>query len=283
MAISAGFGALAQGFAGGVQQRKQEDERKEANERADRVLDLQLEIARTNADAMRSMAAAQGGGYGGGLGIRPGGGPVASGFGSVPDDERELLARTIQAEAGGEGYDGMLAVGAVIGNRARSGKYGGSSLRDVIMAPGQFSAWNGVTGYAGGKGALDMDSIRPSEHALRVADQILAGGYNDPTGGATHYYNPAAAKPKWGKDAGGKWQQIGNHIFGFADGRPGAGTQRAAPAKAPAPKPDTAVKRATLRLEYPGYKGVPDNQLDAAIQHFEKTRGAVPARGMGVS
>ncbi|MGN7869542.1 cell wall hydrolase [Paracoccus sp. 22332] len=286
---SVGLGAFAQGLAGGMVQRKQDGDRKEANARADRVLDLQLEIAKTNADAMRSMAAAQGGGYGGGLGIRPGGGPVAAGFGSVPDDERELLARTIQAEAGGEGYDGMLAVGAVIGNRARSGKYGGTSFRDVIMAPGQFSAWNGVTGYAKGEGALNMDRITPSEHALRVADAILAGKYDDPTGGATHYYNPAAAKPKWGKDAGGNWQQIGNHIFGFADGRPGAGTRRAAPAaaqaqaSATAPKPDTAVKRATLRLEYPGYKGVPDNQLDAAIQHFEKTRGAVPARGMGVS
>ena len=279
---SVGLGAFAQGLAGGIMQRKQEGERKEANARADRVLDLQLEIARTNADAMRSMAAAQGGGYGGGLGgglgIRPDGGGGGGG-GSVPSDERELLARTIQAEAGGEGYDGMLAVGAVIGNRARSGKYGGTSFRDVILAPGQFSAWNGVTGYAGGKGALNMDRITPSEHALRVADQILAGGYNDPTGGATHYYNPAAATPKWGKDAGGNWQQIGNHIFGFADGRPGAGPTRPAPAAAP----DMGAKRATMRADFPAYKQVPDDQLDRAIQHFEKTRGAVPARGMGVS
>lgn len=280
---SVGLGAFAQGFAGGMVQRKQEGERKEANERADRVLDLQLEIAKTNADAMRSMAAAQGGGYGGGLGIRPDGG--GGGGGSVPSDERELLARTIQAEAGGEGYDGMLAVGAVIGNRARSGKYGGSSLRDVILAPGQFSAWNGVTGYAKGEGALNMDRITPSEHALRVADAILAGKYDDPTGGATHYYNPAAAKPKWGKDAGGNWQQIGNHIFGFADGRPGAGTRRADPAAAPAPaaKPDNTLKRATMRLEYPGYAKVPDDQLDGAIQHFEQSRGFIPTRGMGVS
>lgn len=146
----------------------------------------------------------------------------AQGYSGATGDDLDLLARTIQAEAGGESYEGQLAVGAVIGNRARSGKYGGSTLRDVIMAPGQFSAWNGVTGYAGGKGALDMNKIRPSETALRVAQTILAGGYQDPTGGATHYYNPSVATPKWGQAAGGQWKTIGNHIFGFADGRPGA-------------------------------------------------------------
>ena len=44
-----------------------------------------------------------------------------------------------------------------------------------------------------------------------------------------------------------------------------------------------AGKRAALRAEWEGYKRVPDDQLDAAIQHFENTRGALPTRGMGVS
>ena len=136
-------------------------------------------------------------------------------------DEREMLAATLQAEAGGEGMGGMLAAGAVIRNRAETGKYGGNSISGVIMQPGQFSAWNGVTGYAGGEGAIDMNSLRVSEDAYAAADAILSGNYQDPTGGATHYYNPNVATPAWGAGAnpgGGQWTTIGNHIFGNPDG-----------------------------------------------------------------
>lgn len=128
--------------------------------------------------------------------------------------DRELLARTLQAEAGGEGYNGLLAAGAVIANRVKSGSYG-DGWRGVIMKPGQFSAWNSVTGYAGGKGGLNMTAMKPSADAYRAADAILSGRYEDPTGGATHYYNPAAANPAWGKV--GNWTRIGNHVFGNAD------------------------------------------------------------------
>jgi len=130
-------------------------------------------------------------------------------------DERDLLAKTIAAEAGGESYEGQLAVASVIANRARSGRWG-NSLQSVIMAPGQFSAWNGVTGYAGGKGALNMDRINPNQDNYRAADAIISGQYKDVTGGALNYYNPAAATPKWGMSAGGNWQRIGNHVFGTA-------------------------------------------------------------------
>lgn len=136
-------------------------------------------------------------------------------------NEREMLAATLQAEAGGEGVGGMLAAGAVIRNRAETGKYGGNSISGVIMQPGQFSAWNGVTGYAGGEGAIDMNSLRVSEDAYAAADAILSGNYQDPTGGATHYYNPDVATPAWGAGAnpgGGQWTTIGNHIFGNPDG-----------------------------------------------------------------
>lgn len=136
-------------------------------------------------------------------------------------NEREMLAATLQAEAGGEGIGGMVAAGAVIRNRAESGNYGGNTISGVIMKPGQFSAWNGVTGYAGGEGAIDMANLRVSEDAYKAADAILAGNYKDPTGGATHYYNPDVATPAWGQNAnpgGGGWTTIGNHVFGNPDG-----------------------------------------------------------------
>ena len=134
----------------------------------------------------------------------------------VDMNDVEILALTLQAEAAGEGFDGMLAAGSVIMNRASSGNYGGSNVRDVIMKPGQFSAWNGVTGYAGGEGAIDMDRLKPTKAALKAAEQLLSGQYEDVTGGATHYYNPQVASPKWGGQAGKGWTDIGNHRFGKA-------------------------------------------------------------------
>ena len=139
--------------------------------------------------------------------------PGTLGVGDFSD--REILALTLQAEAGGEGYDGMLAAGSVIANRAASGKYG-EGISGVIMKPGQFSAWNGVTGYAGGEGAIDMDKIRPNKQALKAADAIISGDYTDVTGGATHYYNPNVASPAWGGEVGDNWIDIGNHRFGRA-------------------------------------------------------------------
>ena len=126
--------------------------------------------------------------------------------------QRDLLAKTLQAEAGNQSYNGLVAVGSVIMNRLA----GGSDLGQVILKPGQFSAWNSVTGYAGGEQGQDMD-FTPSARSYEVADALLSGNYEDPTGGATHYYNPSLADPVWGASGGGEWQTIGSHIFGKAN------------------------------------------------------------------
>ncbi len=57
--------------------------------------------------------------------------------------DRELLARIIKCEAGGEGQNGMQAVATVVMNRVRVpyGEYhriGQGNLRNVIYQPGQF-------------------------------------------------------------------------------------------------------------------------------------------------
>ena len=127
--------------------------------------------------------------------------------------ERELLARLLQAEAGSEGALGRLAVGSVIRNRAQSGNFG-EGIRGVMMQPGQFSPLNSVTGYAGGEQGVDFSSIEPTDVDYQVADAVLSGQIEDPTGGATHFYNPDISQPEWGEAAGGEWQRIGRHIFG---------------------------------------------------------------------
>lgn len=137
--------------------------------------------------------------------------------GATPDT-RLLLARTLQAEAGNQGLQGMVDVGSVIRNRAASGKYG-EGIEGVILKPGQFSAWNSVTGYADGEQGQDMN-FEPSAEALAAADAVLSGQYEDRTNGATHYYANipgVSGTPEWANDS---FKQIdGSHFFGNADGQ----------------------------------------------------------------
>ena len=126
----------------------------------------------------------------------------------------ELLARTLEAEAGNQGFDGMLAVASVIRNRAGSA----SNIRSTILKPGQFSAWNSLTGHAGGAQGRNMKTIEPSENAYMAANSAFGIGFEDPTGGATHYYNPDLANPSWGVQGGGNWNRIGDHVFGVPEG-----------------------------------------------------------------
>lgn len=131
-------------------------------------------------------------------------------------NDRELLAKTLMAEAGNQGPLGMLAAGSVIMNRVRSGNYG-QGLPGVILKPGAFSPWNSVTGFAGGEQGQDMARITPNEQAYRIADALLSGQYEDPTGNATHFYNPDISDPSWGIRGGNEWRRIGEHVFGRAD------------------------------------------------------------------
>jgi spore germination cell wall hydrolase CwlJ-like protein len=143
--------------------------------------------------------------------------PTATAIDADPQT-RLMLARTLQAEAGNQGFEGMLDVGAVIRNRVVTGRWG-DTVADVVMAPAQFSAWNGVTGAAGGAQGQNMD-FQPSEDALRAADAILSGDYEDRTGGATHYYAiipNVSGRPSWSNET---FRRIdGDHYFGLADSR----------------------------------------------------------------
>lgn len=57
--------------------------------------------------------------------------------------DRELLARLIRCEAGGEGVNGMRAAGTVTNRvRAPNGKFarrGQRSIRRIILQPGEFT------------------------------------------------------------------------------------------------------------------------------------------------
>lgn len=105
-----------------------------------------------------------------------------------------LLAALIQCEAGGESYEGKLAVGAVVMNRVRSGAYP-STIMGVIYASGQFTP--------AGNGKVDtvLANGKISNSCLEAAQEALAGNTN--VGTATHFRRVN------GRDG----IIIGNHVF----------------------------------------------------------------------
>lgn len=125
---------------------------------------------------------------------------------SLPPEN--LIARTLAAEGG------RLPEAAVMANRLGTGRWG-DSYADVILAPGQFSAYNALTGYAGGEGANTLWQQEPSPELLAIGQQIVSGEYDDPTGGALNYYAASMDQPpSWASE--GEWTQIGDHYFGTA-------------------------------------------------------------------
>ncbi len=95
----------------------------------------------------------------------------------------DLIARLINGEARGEPYEGQVAVGAVILNRTRDGRFP-STIAGVIYQPGAFTAI--VDGQVNAK--MAPNSIRAARDAIN--------GW-DPSGGAVFYYNPATSTNKW--------------------------------------------------------------------------------------
>ena len=130
----------------------------------------------------------------------------------LPPSERQLLAWTIWQEAGGEPYQGKLAVAYVVMNRLKVAK---STICREIMKPWQFSCWNtdSVT-------RLRLpDAMSPDwEECSRAAMAAVDGTEQDPTNGADHYLNEATVLRVAGKLP--SWYnpklvtaRIGHHTF----------------------------------------------------------------------
>lgn len=115
---------------------------------------------------------------------------------------RELFARMIQCEAGGEGDDGMRAVATVIMNRVNvsSGEYlrtGMGNLRTVMLQPGQFDCVR--TTVAGRSNAQNIYNMNPEPIHYEIADWAIGGGLLNAAGDCLWYMNPfrPACPPKF--------------------------------------------------------------------------------------
>lgn len=108
--------------------------------------------------------------------------------------EVEILAALIQCEAGGEPYEGQLAVGAVVLNRVRCGGYP-NTIADVIYASGQFAP--------AARGRMESLILNKTTKAscIQAANEAISGVTN--VGDALHFR----------RNDGRQGIVIGNHVF----------------------------------------------------------------------
>lgn len=116
-----------------------------------------------------------------------------NGAASASVDDETLLAALIQCECGNDIYEGQLAVGAVVMNRAR-GSYG--SIRGAIYAPGQFGP------ASSGKLAVTLSTGAIGPVARQAAKDAISGVSN--IGTATHFRNARS---------GHAGVVVGHHVF----------------------------------------------------------------------
>ena len=131
---------------------------------------------------------------------------------------RELLARLIQCEAGGEGENGMKAVAGVVMNRvhARGGEYarvGQGSIRNIIFQPYQFVCASETEG--GVYNPQNIYNMRPEQIHYDIADWAIAGNRLPDVAESLWFYNPfgPTCRSFFPSDVG-YWQtRIGDHCF----------------------------------------------------------------------
>ena len=117
------------------------------------------------------------------LGLPTGEPTYAPATGATNSNDLNLLAHLIYGEARGEPYIGQVAVGAVVINRTRDGRFP-HTIPGVIYEPGAFDAVY--------DGQINLD---PDTNAYNAARDALNGW--DPSGGAIYYFNPATATSSW--------------------------------------------------------------------------------------
>jgi spore germination cell wall hydrolase CwlJ-like protein len=123
----------------------------------------------------------------------------------------DTLARTIWAEARGEGPGGMEAVACVVMNRARHPRWWGRDVVGVCRAKWQFSCWN--AGDPNLPKLLAVDCRDPQfRQAVEIATHAVGGLLPDTTNGADSYVDLRVARPGWA-DPAKQVAKIGNHTF----------------------------------------------------------------------
>lgn len=134
-------------------------------------------------------------------------------------DTRELFARLIQCEAGGEGDDGMRAVATVIMNRATI-DYGefsrvsqGGDIRKIITQPGQFVCMRETVG--GHYNPQNVYNMTPTDIHYEIVDWAMAGGRLQGVDHSLFFFNPYSddCPPYFPTNVGVIHNRVGDHCF----------------------------------------------------------------------
>jgi N-acetylmuramoyl-L-alanine amidase len=123
--------------------------------------------------------------------------------------DRDVLALTLWGETRGEPIDGKVAVACVIRNRMVRRR---QTVREVCLAPMQFSCWQPIGGAANHKALMALagalvagETANAPDPVLRecqwIADGVLSGACRDIVHGADHYLTTtllsSTKKPGW--------------------------------------------------------------------------------------
>ena len=130
--------------------------------------------------------------------------------------DRELLARLVECEAGGEGETGMKAVACVVMNRVQVdyGEYGRLyTVNEVIYQPRQFTCVQELVG--GQYNIQNVYNMRPTEVEYNIADWAIAGNRLTNLGFALWFFNPfsATCRDNFPSAVGQFVIRIGDHCF----------------------------------------------------------------------
>ena len=134
--------------------------------------------------------------------------------------DRELLARLVQCEAGGEGDNGMRAVATVVMNRVNTpvGEYSrvsqGGNIRNIVFQPGQFDCTREIIG--GKYNPQNIYNMNPTYIHYEIADWALAGNRLNEIGECLWFLNPF--RPNCGNTfpsngSGTFHTRLGEHCF----------------------------------------------------------------------
>lgn len=119
-------------------------------------------------------------------------GAVSTDVTAVSGSDADLLAALIYCEAGGEPYEGQVAVGAVVMNRVKSPSFP-NSISEVIYQSGQFGP--AITG----KLSRVMAAGRTTDSCYQAAQEAIAG--SSPVGDAVYFGDGQ----NFGQLIGGHW------------------------------------------------------------------------------
>ncbi len=134
-------------------------------------------------------------------------------------DTRELFARLIQCEAGGEGESGMAAVATVIMNRATI-SYGefarvsqGGDVRRIITQPSQFVCMRETVG--GAYNSQNVYNMVPEQIHYQIVDWAMAGGRLPGVDDSLFFFNPysSTCPRNFPTRVGVIHNRVGDHCF----------------------------------------------------------------------